>query len=54
MVSLGLTHRYYRWSETNEMVVLKSAGLSGMLIARPGLVTAALFARCFAASIRCG
>ena len=44
IVAIALAYRYYWWGETNELVALKNAGLSGFQIARPGIVTAALFA----------
>lgn len=44
IVSLALTYQYFRWSENNEIVILRNAGLSGLQIARPGIIVSGLFA----------
>lgn len=43
IISISIAFRYYMWTETNEIVALKNAGLSCFRIARPGLITTAFF-----------
>ena len=43
-VSLAITYQYFRWTENNEIVILRNAGLSGLQIARPGVIVSGLFA----------
>jgi lipopolysaccharide export system permease protein len=44
VVSLAITYQYFRWTENSEIVILRSAGLSGLQIARPGIIASGLFA----------
>ena len=44
VVSLAVAYQYFRWTENNEIVILRNAGLSSLQIARPGIIVSGLFA----------
>ena len=44
IVSIAVAWRYYQWIENNEVLTLRSAGMSCFQIAFPGIIAAMLFA----------